>query len=459
VDQAQPSQLFEARILGRLRDLPVLVKEHEIDEMLVTVPLTNAERHRVIIRLARELSIKVGIVPRLGELRADLLDVEDLSAIPVVRPSLARPRGFYLVAKRVFDLAVATILSIVTAPLWMIAAILIKIDSPGPVFFRQRRCGLRGKEIAILKFRTMHEEVNPYERSPVGDVDGRITRVGRLLRMGGFDELPQLVNVLRGEMSVVGPRPEMPFIVEEYSLQERQRMVVKPGITGIWQLSSDRHSEIHENLEYDLYYIRNQSLLMDVLILFETLFFTIGLFPRRMSRRRVVPHLNTVLAGDRSADGVSPQPVAGDGYVVAALDQRVDGTLPQSWLTCMPALYELAGANQTVKILVAPDNVTAFDHLADGPQSSAERNETHIEYVPYTSRAELRAVTLGAKLVLTDLRHVEQWASEAGKDVVFVEGDSVKWQPGGSGASDIANHLLPLLPALRIGEQPLRGVS
>jgi hypothetical protein len=91
--------------------------------------------------------------------------------------------------------------------------------------------------------------------------------------------------------------------------------------------------------------------------------------------------------------------------------------------------------------------------------SESNRNETHIEYVPYTSRAELRAVTLGAKLVLTDLRHVEQWASEAGKDVVFVEGDSVKWQPGGSGASDIANHLLPLLPALRIGEQPLRGVS
>jgi exopolysaccharide biosynthesis polyprenyl glycosylphosphotransferase len=459
VDQTAPSHLFEAEILGRLRDLPALVKEHEIDEMLVTVPLTNSERHRAIIRLASELAIKVGIVPRLGELRADLLDVEDLSAIPVVRPSSTRRRGFYVVAKRVFDLTVALFLCIVTAPLWVLAAILIKIDSPGPVLFRQKRCGLEGKEIEILKFRTMYKGVNHYERSPVGDIDSRITRVGRLLRMGGFDELPQLINVLRGEMSIVGPRPEMPFIADEYSPLERQRLIVKPGITGIWQLSSDRHAEIHENLEYDLYYIRNQSLLMDVLILFETVFFTVGLVPRRMSRRQVIPHLNTVLSTNISTGAVSTEPAMGDGYVVAALDQRVDGALPQSWLTCVPALYELAGANQTVKILVAPDNVTAFDHLAEQPESSDDRDQAHIEYVPYTSRSELRAVTLGAKLVLTDLRHVQQWASEAGKDIVFVEGDRVRWQPGGSGSSDIANYLLPLLPALQIGEPSLREVS
>lgn len=459
VDQAMPSHLFEAQILGRLRDLPALVKEHAVDEMLVTVPLTNSERHRAIIRLARELSIKVGIVPRLGELRADLLDVEDLSAIPVIRPSLTRRSGFFLVAKRVFDCLVATALLIVTAPLWVIAAILIKLESSGPILFRQERRGLHGKEIQILKFRTMYADVNPYEPSPVGDVDPRITRVGRFLRMGGLDELPQLLNVLRGEMSIVGPRPEMPFIVDGYTPLERQRLVVKPGITGIWQLSSDRHSQIHENLEYDLYYIRNQSLLMDVLILFETLFFTLGLVPRRMGRRRVLPQLSTVLPRETSTGSVSTQSDAEDGYVVAALDQRVDGTLPQSWLTCVPALYELAGAKQAVKILVAPDNVTAFDHLAEGPQSGDERNDSSVEYIPYTSRSELRAVTLGAKLVLTDLRHVQAWAHDAGKDVVFVEGDSVKWQPGGSGTSAIANHLLPLLPALRIGEQTLREVS
>lgn len=459
VDQAIPNELFKARILGRLRDLPGLVKEHEIDEMLVTVPLTNSERHRTIIRLARELSIKVGIVPRLGELRADLLDVEDLSAIPVVRPSVTQRRGVYVVAKRVFDLTVATILLIVTAPLWVIAAVAIKMDSRGPVFFRQARRGLRGKEIQILKFRTMYQDACPYERSPVGDVDSRITRAGRFLRMGGFDELPQLINVLRGDMSIVGPRPEMPFIVDGYGPLEQQRLVVKPGITGIWQLSSDRHSEIHENLEYDLYYIRHQSLLVDVLILFETLFFTIGLVPKRISRRRVVPHLNTILSAGTPTSGVVRQPIAGDGYVVAALDQRVDGALPQSWLTCVPALYELAGAEQVVKILVAPDNVTAFDQLTDEPQSGKEPNDKCIEYIPYTSRAELRAVTLGAKLVLTDLRHVRQWAEEAGRDVVFVEGDTVRWQPGSSGTSDIANNLLPLLPALRIGEQSLREVS
>jgi hypothetical protein len=114
--------------------------------------------------------------------------------------------------------------------------------------------------------------------------------------MSGLDELPQLINVFRGEMSLVGPRPEMPFIVDGYSPLERQRLRVKPGITGLWQLSADRHAEIHENIEYDLYYIDHRSLMMDALILLETVFFTTGLVlsaPRRRSAEDYQPAMDS----------------------------------------------------------------------------------------------------------------------------------------------------------------------
>ena len=138
----------------------------------------------------------------------------------------------------------------------------------------------------MYKFRTMRVTSDAYALSPAGDDDPRITRIGRLLRMGGLDELPQLVNVLKGDMSLVGPRPEMPFIVQRYSALERQRLRVRPGITGLWQLSPDRHTQIHENIEYDLYYVSNRSLLLDAIILLETLLFTVAVMFRALRRRR-----------------------------------------------------------------------------------------------------------------------------------------------------------------------------
>jgi len=116
----------------------------------------------------------------------------------------------------------------------------------------------------------MHVCCPPYQRSPIDDSDPRLTRVGRVLRRLSIDEVPQLLNVLKGEMSLVGPRPEMPFIVQNYGLLERQRLCVKPGITGLWQISSARAHPIHENIEYDLFYIEHQSLRMDLSILLRT---------------------------------------------------------------------------------------------------------------------------------------------------------------------------------------------
>jgi lipopolysaccharide/colanic/teichoic acid biosynthesis glycosyltransferase len=174
------------------------------------------------------------------------------------------------VVKRAVDMAGAAVLLAVLAPVLALVALLIRLDSPGPAVFRQRRVGKDGVEFRLWKFRSMRRDAPEYARSPTSDTDARLTRAGRLIRRVSLDELPQLINVLRGEMSLVGPRPEMPFIVAGYTALERRRLAVKPGITGLWQISPARAYPIHEHLEYDLDYIRQQNLVLDGAILLRT---------------------------------------------------------------------------------------------------------------------------------------------------------------------------------------------
>jgi lipopolysaccharide/colanic/teichoic acid biosynthesis glycosyltransferase len=141
------------------------------------------------------------------------------------------------------------------------------------VFFRQERIGRYGKAFAMYKFRSMYTTVRKYERSPEDSRDPRITPAGRFLRKTSLDELPQLLNVLKGEMALVGPRPEMPYVVKQYTPYEAQRLSVLPGITGFWQLSADRRFVIHESLEYDLYYIEHRGLFLDIAVVLHTLIF------------------------------------------------------------------------------------------------------------------------------------------------------------------------------------------
>jgi exopolysaccharide biosynthesis polyprenyl glycosylphosphotransferase len=182
---------------------------------------------------------------------------------------------FYAMAKRLTDLALSSFLLVLLAPLFILIAILIRLDSPGRSLFVQKRVGLNGDLFNMFKFRTMFEDAAKYAPSPTSSSDPRITRIGRFLRRASLDELPQLINVFLGTMSLVGPRPEMPFIVENYDTRQYGRLQVIPGITGLWQLSADRAFPIHSNVEYDLYYIRNRTFAMDVAILIHTLIFTI----------------------------------------------------------------------------------------------------------------------------------------------------------------------------------------
>jgi lipopolysaccharide/colanic/teichoic acid biosynthesis glycosyltransferase len=151
-----------------------------------------------------------------------------------------------------------------------VAALAIRIGSPGPVLFRQRRVGLRGRPFTIYKFRTMSVDAPAYSyKVPMSDE--RITRVGVWLRRSGLDELPQLFNVLRGEMSLIGPRPEQPFIVQQFQPWQHARHQVKPGITGWWQIHHRNDVPLHLNLDYDMYYLQHQSFKLDCQIVWRTL--------------------------------------------------------------------------------------------------------------------------------------------------------------------------------------------
>lgn len=194
----------------------------------------------------------------------------------VFSPNLATSRtgtrtsARYRWAKELLDSAVAAFVLLLASPLLALIALAIRVDSRGPALFRQQRIGLHGRPFTIYKFRTMFVSAPRYSFK-VGIGDRRITRVGRWLRISGLDELPQLLNVLRGEMSLIGPRPELPFIVENFEDWQHARHNVKPGITGWWQIHHRNDVPLHLNLDYDIFYIRNMSYRLDALIAWRTI--------------------------------------------------------------------------------------------------------------------------------------------------------------------------------------------
>ena len=189
--------------------------------------------------------------------------------------------GAYLLTKRVVDLTIATLLLVVLLPALLLIALAIKLDSPGPVLFRQRRIGRYGQPFQMLKFRTMIPDRRVRAGAPpaVGERrsvhksvrDPRVARLERVLRRSSLDELPQLWNVFKGDMSLVGPRPELPEIVARYEPWQHARHLVPPGITGWWQVNRDGRRLMHEETELDLYYVEHLSLKLDLLILSRTI--------------------------------------------------------------------------------------------------------------------------------------------------------------------------------------------
>lgn len=179
--------------------------------------------------------------------------------------------AFYVYSKRCTDVVGACLGLFVTFMLAPFIVYTIRRDTPGPILITQNRVGLHGKVFRLYKFRTMHQHTTLYARAPHDENDSRVTTVGRVLRKYSLDELPQFWNVLKGDMSLVGPRPEMPFIVAQYSDVQRIRLLVKPGITGMWQILGRKDMPLEQNIEYDIYYVSHQSLLLDMAVLIRTI--------------------------------------------------------------------------------------------------------------------------------------------------------------------------------------------
>ncbi|MFA5163951.1 MAG: exopolysaccharide biosynthesis polyprenyl glycosylphosphotransferase [Candidatus Omnitrophota bacterium] len=230
-----------------------------------------------VMNFCAEKKILFRFVPYIYNMPIDLISMDDIEGIPVIGMRGYSPHSLYAAFKRLVDFMVAFMALVFFLPIGLAISIAIKLDSPGKVIFSQKRAGQFGKPFRIMKFRTMFAEASRYDFSPKDSNDSRITKVGRILRKTGLDELPQFLNVLMGDMSLVGPRPEMEFIVKDYNAIQKERLKVKPGITGLWQISEHRKLPIHENMEYDLFYIENQSLLLDLAILLRTLLSVFGL--------------------------------------------------------------------------------------------------------------------------------------------------------------------------------------
>jgi exopolysaccharide biosynthesis polyprenyl glycosylphosphotransferase len=250
-----------------------LISSQGADLVIIAIPSISPELFQSAVEETFKANARVSFVPSQFLPSDSGIVYQDFDGLLLASLDNSAQRFGYETAKRLVDFVGSLVVLVLGSPLLLLLAILIRIDSAGPVLFEQERVGRNGRLFRMFKFRTMHVSADPYEFSPQMPTDPRITRLGRLLRRTSLDELPQLFNVLQGSMSLVGPRPEMPFIVAKYTQHHKQRLQVKPGLTGLWQLSGDRNYLIHENIEYDLYYIQHRNFFMDLAILLHTAIF------------------------------------------------------------------------------------------------------------------------------------------------------------------------------------------
>lgn len=271
-------------ICGGLDDLAAVVRQQAVDEVIICVRRFDDGVYNDVARIVRRLQnrvVNIRLAPDYTDLAYFHLSAEDFGGLPLiaVRESILSPSQ--RIAKRVFDVVVALAVLLLTWPLFILIVLWIKRDSPGPAIFRQTRIGQYGRPFAMLKFRTMAFTAPPdklrgrYLKNPDNP---HVTRAGRFLRRASLDELPQFINVLRGEMSVVGPRPELPEFVEKYEWWQRKRFELPQGVTGWWQINGRSERPMFENTEDDLFYISHYSLWLDIQIVLRTV---IVVFSRR----------------------------------------------------------------------------------------------------------------------------------------------------------------------------------
>ncbi len=263
-------------VLGRLDQLGPTIEREGIQEVYVALDLSNYPKILETLRIVHRYPVNIRLIPDLFQLLTLKANVQDLDGFPVISVDDVPLRGARMLLKRAFDVAACSAALVLLSPVLLLVAVLVKATSRGPVFYKQERMGLDGRPFEIIKFRTMvsgaEESTGPVMCRPS---DPRITPVGRVLRKYSVDELPQLLNVLRGEMTLVGPRPERPAFVKDFAEKIPKYMLrhkVKSGITGWAQVHGLRQdTSIDKRLEYDFYYIQNWSFGLDLKIIWKTL--------------------------------------------------------------------------------------------------------------------------------------------------------------------------------------------
>ncbi len=271
---ADTDEALGAPVLGTAEALPDLIAEHEIDEVIVALPEANHQDLIRIISLCERNRTAVKVYPDLFQIMASQISIDDLGGLPLISVRDVALRGWKLTLKRALDLVGSAAGLVLLSPLMLLVAVLIKLESRGPVFFVQERMGLDAKSFPVIKFRSMRQDAEKDGPGWTTEDDPRRTRMGSMLRRSNLDELPQLINVLLGEMSLVGPRPERPVWVQQFRqsiprYMERHRE--KAGMTGWAQVNGLRgNTSIWERTKYDLWYTENWSLWLDIKILIRT---------------------------------------------------------------------------------------------------------------------------------------------------------------------------------------------
>jgi exopolysaccharide biosynthesis polyprenyl glycosylphosphotransferase len=280
-------------VISDLAGLPDAIRESKANEVIIADANVDGDTlFEVMMRCGRRHGIEFRIAPSLFNCLPSKTEVDQIGALPMIRLFREPLSDFARGMKRISDLIIASVALALLSPFWFFIALLIKLNSKGPIYYAQERVGMDGRIFVVYKFRTMHMNADSeihreYQRkfiaghaeANVGNAetpayklrdDPRITRVGRVLRRFSLDEVPQLLNVLRGDMSIVGPRPPIPYEVEAYELRHRRRLDMKPGVTGLWQVSGRNRLPFEEMVKLDLFYIENWSPLFDLRIILRT---------------------------------------------------------------------------------------------------------------------------------------------------------------------------------------------
>jgi exopolysaccharide biosynthesis polyprenyl glycosylphosphotransferase len=294
IDGSVPAEFEGVPVVSDIKGLPDAIRESRANEVIITDPTISGDAlFDVMMRVGRLRGVEFRIAPSLFNCLPRKTEIDQIGALPMIRLFREPLSSAARIAKRASDIIIASFALAILSPVWLIIALLIKLDSRGPIFYKQERVGMDGRIFLFYKFRTMSRDADDaahreYQQKYIAGraeatlvegerpayklvADARITRSGHWLRRLSLDELPQLLNVLRGDMSVVGPRPPIPYEVEAYQLWHRKRLDMKPGLTGLWQVSGRNRLPFDEMVRLDLFYIENWSLLLDLKIILRTL--------------------------------------------------------------------------------------------------------------------------------------------------------------------------------------------